>query len=228
MARSREWRQQRLSSEVFRLESVADRVPTLGHPPEGKERKHFDGGGNTKWDYDVTINKTEKSKDEMGMRSQRLDNNRGIVDPGGVHVQRQNPRNTLRVLSPDRLPEKFKGQICFARRPLFLRGLRDHPAPLINHALFVREGTGPEVCESIGAQDKKSVINVGAKLPVSDFGFGRDIRWRDIPIEKLVPGRGVAISREDVVQDLTSELGRLLKRDIADTLAKMSAWIRRR
>jgi len=118
------------------------------------------------------------------------------------------------------MPEKFQGQICFARRPLFLRGLRNHPAPLINHALFVREGGGPEVCESIGAQNKKPVINVRAKLPMGDLGFGRDIRWRDIPIEKFVPGRGVAISWEDVVQDLTSELGRLLKRDITDTLAK--------
>jgi hypothetical protein len=75
------------------------------------------------------------------------------------------------------MPEKFEGQICFTRHPLFIHDLRNYSAPLINHALFVGELGRPEVCESIGAQDKESIIRVRAKLPVGDLGFGGDIRW---------------------------------------------------
>ena len=82
--------------------------------------------------------------------------------------------------------------------------------------LFVRERSRPEVYESIGAQNKEPIVGVGVKPPVGDFGFGGDIRWGDIPIKKFVPGGGVAMSREDVVEDFTSELGRLLKGDIPD------------
>jgi hypothetical protein len=121
------------------------------------------------------------------------------------------------------MPEKFEGQICFTRHSLFVRDLRNYSAPLINHTLFIGEGSRPEVCESVGTQNKETIICVRAKLPVGDFGLGGDIRWRDVSIKKFVPGGGVTISREDVVQNFASELGWLLKRDIPDTWAEMRA-----
>ena len=115
------------------------------------------------------------------------------------------------------MPEKFQGQIGLTRHPLSVQNLRNYSAPLVGHALFVGEGSGPEICESIGAQNEESIVGVRTKLPVGDIGFGGNIRWRDISIEKFVPSGSVMISREDVVQDFASELGRLLKGNISDT-----------
>ena len=50
-----------------------------------------------------------KPKKETGTGSQRLNNNRGVINPRGIHVQCQNPRNTFCVFSPDGVPEKFQG-----------------------------------------------------------------------------------------------------------------------
>jgi len=111
------------------------------------------------------------------MESQRLNDDRGVVDPWGIHVQGQDPRDTFRVFSTDRLSEKLEGQVCFARHPLFLHDLCYYSAPLVSHALFVGEGSRPEICESIGAQNKESIVGVRAKLPMGDLGFGSDIRW---------------------------------------------------
>lgn len=64
------------------------------------------------YNYGNKIDEREKrAKNERGIKLQCLNNDRGIVDPRGGHVQCQNLGNTLYILSTDGVPEQFQGQI---------------------------------------------------------------------------------------------------------------------